>query len=64
VSFWKRVGIEGIGIDVFVFLFEGLDGSTAAQDREKLINEFNSNANVLLFLVSTRAGSLGKNKDG
>ncbi|GAB0087485.1 uncharacterized protein DMENIID0001_017940 [Sergentomyia squamirostris] len=41
-----------------------LDGSTSALDREKLINEFNSNANIQLFLVSTRAGSLGINLVG
>lgn len=41
-----------------------LDGSTLAQEREKLINEFNSNAKIHLFLVSTRAGSLGINLIG
>ncbi|XP_059610592.1 helicase ARIP4 [Phlebotomus argentipes] len=41
-----------------------LDGSTSALDREKLINEFNSNPNIQLFLVSTRAGSLGINLVG
>ncbi|XP_066155921.1 helicase ARIP4 [Euwallacea fornicatus] len=41
-----------------------LDGSTVAQEREKLINEFNSNPKIYLFLVSTRAGSLGINLIG
>lgn len=33
-------------------------------EREKLINEFNSNPKIHLFLVSTRAGSLGINLIG
>lgn len=47
-----------------MFTVTGLDGSTSAQEREKLINEFNRNDNVSLFLLSTRAGCLGINLVG
>ncbi|KAM7342670.1 helicase ARIP4 [Cochliomyia hominivorax] len=41
-----------------------LDGSTTSQEREKFVNEFNSNTNIKLFLISTKAGSLGINLVG
>ncbi|XP_015788166.1 helicase ARIP4 isoform X2 [Tetranychus urticae] len=41
-----------------------IDGSTSANEREKLINSFNKNSSVHLFLLSTRAGCLGINLIG
>ncbi|XP_057688459.1 SWI/SNF-related matrix-associated actin-dependent regulator of chromatin subfamily A containing DEAD/H box 1A isoform X2 [Corythoichthys intestinalis] len=38
-----------------------LDGSTPIADRMALIDEFNNNSNVFVFLLSTRAGGLGIN---
>ena len=41
-----------------------LDGSTSTQERERYINLFNNTSNAHLFLISTRAGSLGINLIG
>lgn len=41
-----------------------LDGSTSSLDREKFIRSFNNNEEAKLFLLSTRAGSLGVNLIG
>ena len=41
-----------------------MDGCTTGLNREKLVNEFNSNSEVFLFLISTRTGNLGVNLIG
>ncbi|CAK8672740.1 unnamed protein product [Clavelina lepadiformis] len=43
------------------FTYSRLDGSTKCDDRERNINNFNSDKNQFLFLLSTRAGGLGIN---
>lgn len=38
-----------------------LDGSVKAKDRIKLVNEFNENTNIKVFLISLKAGGTGLN---
>lgn len=36
-----------------------MDGSTLLQDRKFMVQEFQTNPNVFVFILSTRAGGLG-----
>lgn len=38
-----------------------LDGSTLMADRHRMINQFGTDPNVSLFLLSTKAGGVGLN---
>jgi SWI/SNF-related matrix-associated actin-dependent regulator 1 of chromatin subfamily A len=42
-------------------VFLRLDGSTPIKERQELIDEFNSNQEIAVFLLSTKAGGLGIN---
>lgn len=41
--------------------FMRLDGQTAVTDRQDMIDEYNEDSDVFIFLLSTRAGGLGIN---
>merc|ERR1719440_1424677 len=41
--------------------FRRLDGTIAADERRQAMDEFNNDANIDVFLLSTRAGGLGIN---
>ncbi|KAH0785309.1 SNF2 family N-terminal domain containing protein [Histomonas meleagridis] len=43
------------------YLYERLDGATNTSDRQYAIDQFKTNPNVFIFLLSTRAGGLGLN---
>ena len=41
--------------------FLRLDGQTSISERQKLIDKFNSDTSISVFLLSTRAGGMGIN---
>jgi non-specific serine/threonine protein kinase len=41
--------------------FVYFDGSTSVQEREKAVNEFQTNPNIKVFLISLKAGGVGLN---
>lgn len=43
------------------YKFCRLDGSTAVETRQDLIDEFNTSKDLFVFLLSTRAGGMGIN---
>ena len=51
--------------DVCSFLehcrYNRLDGSTPVQERQTLIDQFNEDPDIFVFVLSTRAGGLGIN---
>ena len=53
------LGPEGINMD-----YLRLDGSTNSQERLRLIDRFNKEVDIPIFLLSTRAGGLGINLTG
>ena len=43
------------------FRYLRLDGQTPVQERQYLIDEFNRDPDIFIFILSTRAGGLGIN---
>jgi len=57
----KMLDIIEAFLDVSNYTYLRLDGSTSVPDRQVLLNQFNSDNNIFIFLLSTRAGGLGVN---
>ena len=47
-----------------VLEYRRLDGSTAVAERQEMVDDFNQDENIKVFLLSTRAGGLGLNLTG
>jgi DNA excision repair protein ERCC-6 len=46
------------------YTYKRMDGSTAAGSRSHLVNEFNTNKEIFIFLLTTKVGGLGLNLIG
>ncbi|OEH77348.1 snf2 family N-terminal domain-containing protein [Cyclospora cayetanensis] len=46
------------------FVYLRLDGSTKVENRQRIVNQFNTNPRIFLFIASTRAGGVGINLTG
>lgn len=79
VHMWKRLGHKTLLftqgrqmldiLETFVRRQEGIgflrmDGATPIKERQKLVDRFNSNPDIHLFLLTTRVGGLGVNLTG
>ena len=47
-----------------VMEYRRLDGGTAVAERQEMVDDFNQNEDIKVFLLSTRAGGLGLNLTG
>lgn len=62
--FFQMTQIMNIMEDFLLFRgykYLRLDGSTKADDRTSLLQDFNSDPELFVFILSTRAGGLGLN---
>lgn len=57
--FISQTNIKGQGLE-----YCRLDGSTPTARRQVLVDNFNSDPNIRVFLISTRAGGVGLNLTG
>lgn len=46
------------------YTYRRMDGSTSAASRSRLVNEFNNNDSIFIFLLTTKVGGLGLNLIG
>ena len=60
-SQWTRcLDLLGCLMEAMSIRFTRLDGQTNIEVRQTLIDQFNNDSNISVFLLSTRAGGMGK----
>ena len=58
-KFVMILDILEVVLDHFDVKFTRLDGSTRTDERQTLVDEFNDDAEITVFLLSTKAGGVG-----
>uniref|UniRef100_A0A0R3PZV7 Helicase C-terminal domain-containing protein n=1 Tax=Angiostrongylus costaricensis TaxID=334426 RepID=A0A0R3PZV7_ANGCS len=60
-QFTSILDILEVYLRIRKYTFRRLDGSTPVMERQEMINEYNNDPELFVFLLSTRAGGLGIN---
>ncbi|KAL3533921.1 hypothetical protein ACH5RR_007442 [Cinchona calisaya] len=60
----KMLDVLEAFINLYGYTYMRLDGSTQPEDRQTLMQRFNSNPKIFLFILSTRSGGVGINLVG
>lgn len=60
-QFTKMLDILELVMQTIDISFLRLDGETKVMERQSLIDDFNDNADINVFLLSTKAGGFGIN---
>ena len=51
-------------LNLYSYTYVRLDGSTAIEQRQRLMDRFNNDNKLFVFILSTRSGGLGINLTG
>jgi E1A-binding protein p400 len=60
----KMLDLLEVFINMYAYTYLRLDGSTKIEDRQKLMERFNTDPRIFLFILSTRSGGVGVNLTG
>ena len=60
----KMLNVLESWINICGYTYLRLDGSTKVDDRQRLMDRFNMNPKIFIFILATRAGGLGINLTG
>jgi SNF2 family DNA or RNA helicase len=61
---WSQVRTFHVNVQNAGYKYHRMDGSTAVVQRARLIDDFNDNDSVFVFLLTTKVGGIGVNLTG